>query len=130
MNAPLITEGDCFISRFTLKPERREEFIAMFNGLVENFRDAMGETTNFVFYGWSRPGEFIAIESWKSPAIVATVRADPGFVDLVTQLLDCCSMPMEMEVFNALNSDGSIFALHPEGKSTVHPDVGVGAVFI
>ena len=45
MPAPLITEGDCFISRFTLKPECRDEFLAMFTGLVENFfRDAMGET--------------------------------------------------------------------------------------
>jgi quinol monooxygenase YgiN len=130
MTAPLVTEGDSFISRFTLKPERRDEFLAMFGGLVENFRAAMGETTNFVFYGWSRSGEFIAIESWLSPEIVAAVRADPGFVDLVTQLLDCCSKPMQMEVFNAMNSDGSIFTLHPAGKSTVHPDTGVGAVFI
>ncbi len=130
MTAPLITEGDCFISRFTLKPERREEFLGMFTALVDGFRDAMGETTNFVFYGWSRPGEFVAIESWKSPAIVAAVRADPGFVELVGKLLDCCSAPMQMEVFNAMNSDGSIFTLHPPGKSTVHPDVGVGAVFI
>ena len=129
MPAPLITEGDCFISRFTLKPKRREEFEAMFGGLVDNFRTAMGETTNFVFYGWSRRGEFVAIESWKSPEIVAAVRADPGFVDLVGRLLDCCSKPMVMEVFNAMNSDRSIFTLHPAGKSTVHPDVGVGAVF-
>ncbi len=129
MSAPLITEGDCFISRFTLKPERRDEFLAMFTGLVDNFREAMGETTNFVFYGWSRNFEFVANESWKSPEIVAAVRADPGFVDLVGRLLDCCSKPMVMEVFNAMNSDRSIFTLHPAGKSTVHPDVGVGAVF-
>lgn len=131
MPAPLITEGDCFISRFTLKPERREDFLAMFTGLVDNFRDAMGETTHFVFYGWSRAGEFVAIESWKSPEIVAAVRADPGFVDLVTKLLDCCSKPMVMEVFNAMNSDGSIFTLHPVGDSTVHPKMGeIGAVFV
>ncbi len=130
MTAPLITQGDCFISRFTLKPDRRDDFLAMFGGLVENFRAAMGETTNFVFYGWSRPGEFVAIESWKSPDIVAAVRADPGFVDLVGKLLDCCTQPMQMEVFNAMDSDGSIFALHPAGKSTVHPDTGPGAVFV
>lgn len=130
MTAPLITEGDCFISRFTLKPERRDEFVAMFGGLVGNFRAAMGDTTHFVFYGWSRANEFIAIESWKSPEIVAAVRDDPGFVDLLSKLLDCCSKPMEMEVFNAMNSDRSIFTLHPAGKSTVHPDIGVGAVFI
>jgi quinol monooxygenase YgiN len=130
LTAPIITEGECFISRFTLKPERRDEFLAMFTGLVENFRAAMGETTNFVFYGWSRPGEFVAIESWKSPEIVAAVRADPGFVDLVGKLFDCCSAPMQMEIFNAMDSDGSIFSRHPEGKSTVHPDVGVGAVYL
>jgi hypothetical protein len=48
----------------------------------------------------------------------------------MTQLFGCCAKPMQMEVFNAMNSDGSIFVLHPAGKSTVHPDVGVGAVFI
>lgn len=130
MPAPVITEGDCFISRFPLKPERRAEFLEMFTALVDNFREAMGETTHFVFYGWSRADEFIAIESWKSPDIVAAVRADPGFVDLVSKLLDCCARPMQMEVFNAMNSDGSVFTLNPVGKSTVHPDAGAGAVFI
>lgn len=128
MSAPIITEGDMFVSRWTLDPAKQDAFITMFSGLVENFRDAMGELTHFVFYGWSRKGEFVAIESWKSPDIVAQVRSDPGFVDLVSSLLDCCLAPMQMEAFSGMNSNRSIFDLHPVGDSTVHPRTATNRV--
>jgi quinol monooxygenase YgiN len=131
MTVPVIQDGEAFVSRFTVAPEQRAQFVGIFTALVEGFRPMMGEMINFAFYGWSRSDEFIAIESWKDPALVAAVRQDPNWGEAVTALLACCSKPMTMDVFGGMNSDRSVFATNPQGPSTVHPKSGdIGVEFL
>ncbi|MET0544742.1 MAG: antibiotic biosynthesis monooxygenase family protein [Caulobacterales bacterium] len=131
MPAPIIIEGDAFVSRYTVKPEKKEEFIALFNELWKSGEAQLREVTHFVFYGWSREDEFVAIESWKSPEFVAAVRQSEEFKDVVSRLLSMCSKPMTMEAFNGMNSDGYIFKQHPKGASTVHPKAGdIGVLYL
>jgi quinol monooxygenase YgiN len=133
MPGPIVISADAFVSTWTVQPERRAEFITLFNALWQGEAAQMAEVTNFVFYGWGRnPNEFVAIESWKSNDIVTAVRASDGFKTAVAALLDCCSKPMTMNLFSPWEGgDRSVFKHYPAGPSTVHPKgAEVGAVFL
>jgi len=123
--------SDLFISRWQIKPEKREEFLAIFNELYEAAKPLLETETTAYHYGWSRDeNEFVAIEAWKNPATVAALRASPQFKDVFGRMMACASAPMRMELINDLSNDRSIFAAHPAGASTVHPEVGHGTIFL
>jgi len=131
MPSPIITHADAFISRWTVKPEMRDDFIAQFNALWQGNTEIMGEVTNFVFYGWGRDeNEFVAIESWKSNQAVSAMRQSDGFKTAVAALLACCSAPMVMELYSPWEGGREVFTTYPVGESAVHPTAGeIGAVF-
>lgn len=114
-----------FISRYQLKPERRDEFVRTLRSMYEAGREFIAKETNFVFYGFGRdPNEFVAIESWKNEAVVNALRASEDFKKGFAVLMSCASAPMEMELFRDWNDDTSIFDTYPRGESRVHPKVG------
>lgn len=114
-----------FISRWRLNPDHRDEFLEIMNNLIEASKDVLEAETTILFYGWGRnENEFVAIESWRSEEVVNAVRESEGFKGALTSLMECCSAPMEMEVFTDMNNDRSVFDLYPKGISKVHPVVG------
>ena len=132
MGSPIVIHANAFVSRWFVKPERRDDFIKAFNGLWSGHAEQMGEVTNFVFYGWGRdPNEFVAIESWKSEEIVNAVRQTELFKVAVANLMSMCSKQMVMEVYSPWEGDRSVFDLYPAGQSKVHPRSGdIDAVFV
>ena len=122
MSGDIITKSNLFVSRWTIRPDKREAFLAIFNPLWRNSIDFMKENANFVFYGFGRdPNVMVAIESYKDEAAVTAIRETPRFKELVAQLLDLCSEPMTMELFSGLEMGPEIFEMYPAGQSTVHP---------
>lgn len=122
MSGDIITQSNLFVSRWTIKPDKREEFLAIFNPLWQNSTDFMQENANFVFYGFGRdPNVMVAIESYKNEGAVTALRETPVFQEFVGKMLDLCSAPMTMELFSGLNMGAEIFDMYPAGKSTVHP---------
>lgn len=125
MASSIVTKENVFVSRFTVDPKRKPEFSAIFDALREGTRPVLDVETNFVFYGWGRDDkEFVAIESWKSDAVVAQLRATPEFQKAVSALLACCAAPMTMELFSGVDGGRQVFDLHPPGPSLVHPVAG------
>jgi quinol monooxygenase YgiN len=129
---PIFIQADAFVSRFHVRPERREAFLDIFNALWKADIPGLQAVTNFVFYGWGRdPNEFVAIESWKDQAAMDEVRKSPFFQEQVTRLLDCCDRPMEMQLFSGMEGGRAVFDQFPAGASKVHPRAGeIGAVFL
>jgi quinol monooxygenase YgiN len=126
-------KSNTFVSRFTIKPERRAEFLSIWEPLWRDHIDVMNAITHFVFYGWGRDGnELVAIESYKDEAQLAELRKTPKFQEIVGQLLDCCSKPMTMELFSGLETNRAVFDMYPKGPSKVHPagKSGIGTVFL
>jgi quinol monooxygenase YgiN len=122
MSGDIITQSNLFVSRWTIRPDKREAFLAIFNPLWRNSIDFMQENANFVFYGFGRdPNVMVAVESYKDEAAVTAIRETPRFKELVAQLLDLCSEPMTMELFSGLEMGPEIFEMYPAGQSTVHP---------
>jgi quinol monooxygenase YgiN len=114
-----------FISRWKLKPECRQQFEAIMDGLIEASGEVLKAETTVMFYGWGRDeNEFVAIESWRSEEVVNAVRQSDGFKQALSAMMECCSAPMEMEVFADKGNDRSVFDQYPKGKSKVHPEVG------
>lgn len=114
-----------FISRYQLKPEKRDEFVRTLRSMYEAGREFIAKETNFVFYGFGRdPNQFVAIESWKNEAVVNALRATEDFKKGFAVLMGCASAPMEMELFRDWNDDASVFDIYPRGESRVHPKVG------
>ena len=122
MKDGIFTHANIFISRWTVKPEKRAEFLAIFDPLWRNHIETMEQITNFVFYGWGRdPTEMVAIESYKDPSLLAELRKSEMFQAEVRKMLDCCSKPMTMELFGSYDGDRSVFDDYPAGDSKVHP---------
>jgi len=114
-----------FISRYRLKPEKRDEFVRALKAMYEGGREFIAKETNFVFYGFGRdPNEFVAIESWKSEAVVNGLRGSEEFKQGFAVLMSCAAAPMEMEVLRNWEDDASVFTIYPRGVSQVHPGVG------
>lgn len=123
MESRIHTTPNLFISRWTIDPARREQFLEIWDGLWRSHTDAIEVMTHFVYYGWSRdPNQFVAIESYKDEAVVTEIRKDDAFRAAVRAMLDCSSGPMTMELLAGMEGSRSIFDLYPAGRSTVHPD--------
>jgi quinol monooxygenase YgiN len=122
MSGIIVTQSNIFISRYPIKPDKRDEFLAIFNPLWQNATEFMQENANFVFYGFGRdPNVMVAIESYKNEEAVNAIRKTDAFKQLVSQMLDLCSGPMTMELFNGLEMGPDIFDVYAQGKSAVHP---------
>ncbi|SEJ18268.1 Quinol monooxygenase YgiN [Sphingobium sp. AP50] len=122
MTGIIVTQSNIFISRYPIKPGKRDAFLAIFNPLWQNATAFMQENANFVFYGFGRdPNVMVAIESYKNEEAVNAIRKTDAFKQLVSQMLDLCSGPMTMELFNGLEMGPDIFDVYAQGKSTVHP---------
>lgn len=121
-----------FISRYQLKPEKRDEFVRALRAMYEGGRDFIRQETHFVFYGFGRvPNEFVAIESWKSEATVNALRASEDFKKGFAVLMSCAAAPMELEMFRDWDDAASVFDLYPRGESRLHPKVnGLATVFV
>jgi len=132
MKGRIITKANTFVSRYRIRPERRDDFLAIWDPLWRNHIDQMEAITHFVFYGWGRDGnELVAIESYKDENLLAELRKSEVFQEKVAQLLDCCSEPMTMELFSGIDTDRSIFERYERGPSKVHPKGNqMGTVFL
>lgn len=132
MESRIHTASNLFISRWTIAPARREEFLAIWDGLWRAHAGAIEVMTHFVYYGWARdPNQLVVLESYRDEAVVTQLRQDEGFKQAVRAMLDCCSAPMTMELLSGLEGDRSIFDLYPAGPSTVHPqDAAQSTIFL
>ena len=119
-----------FIARFHVRPEKREEFLGIFDELWRNSLDFMNAQCNFVFYGWDRSdGWFYTIESYKDEAMLDGLRQSEVFQETVSTLLSLCDRNMEFTLLRGMDSDTSIFDKYPAGPSRVHPTAGdIGVV--
>ncbi len=129
---PIVIHTNAFVSRYHVKPEKRDEFIERFNALWKADIPGLQAVTNFVFYGWGRdPNQFVAIESWKDQKFIDQTRESPLFKEAVAGLLSCCDRPMEMELFSGMEGPRDVFDQFPVGEAKVHPRSGdIGAVFL
>ncbi|MGK2908221.1 MAG: putative quinol monooxygenase [Sphingobium sp.] len=132
MESRIHTTPNLFISRWTIDPDKREAFLAIWDGLWRAHAGAIEVMTHFVYYGWGRdPNQLVVMESYRDEAVVTELRKDEGFKQAVRAMLDCCSAPMTMELLSGLDGDRSIFDLYPAGPSAVHPlDAGQQTVFL
>jgi quinol monooxygenase YgiN len=104
---------------------------AFFTGDYEAAKPLLETQATVFHYGWGRDeNEFVAVEAWKDDTIVASLRQSPQFNQVFTAMMDCSSGPMRMELVNDLTNDRTIFAAHPPAKSSVHPDIGHGTVYL
>jgi quinol monooxygenase YgiN len=132
MTGKIFSRSNTFVSRYTIKPGKRNEFLAIFNPLWQNATEFMAANGHFVFYGFGRdPNVMVAIESYRNEEAVTAIRQTPEFKELVGRMLDLCSEPMTMELFSGLEIGREIFDMYPAGKSTVHPETAENhAVFL
>ena len=69
-----------FISRYQLRPEKRDEFVRTLKAMFEGAREIVEKETTLLFCGFGRdPNEFVAIESWKNEDVVNALRGSDGF---------------------------------------------------
>jgi quinol monooxygenase YgiN len=116
-----IRTNNCFVSRFTIDPDRREEFLLALDFLCSNADHWYEEGCNFAFQGWGRnPNQWVAIASWKSEDYLNRMRQTPWFQDAQHRMLDCCTEPMTMEQFSGMDHDRTVFDRYPVGSSQVH----------
>jgi quinol monooxygenase YgiN len=119
--AKWVHDANCFVGRYTVDPNRREEFLAAVNDLLNFAAPWYEEGCNFAFQGWGRnPNQWVAIACWKTEEILARLRETPEFRDCTVRMLECCTEPMTMEQFSGMNKDRSVFDLYPRGSSQVH----------
>ena len=119
--AKWIRKNNCFISRFTVDPARREEFIAALDELCSHAEAWYEEGCNFAFQGWARnPNEWIAVASWKDEDYLNRMRANEWFLDCQGRMLDCCVDKMVMENIAGMEENRLVFDVQPAGSSKVH----------
>jgi quinol monooxygenase YgiN len=133
MPGVVTTTNSCFVARFHVKPEKRAEFLAIFDKLWKDSLDFMNAQCNFVYYGWDRTdGWFYTIESYKDEAMLDGLRQSDVFQTTVGTLLSMCDRNMEFQLLRGMDSgeDGKAnFDKYPAGPSQVHPKAGdIGVV--
>lgn len=118
----IITQSNCFIVRWNILPECKDDFFTIWDSLVNTHIEAVKIITKFAFFGWSRdPNVFVTIECYRDEAELAQLRKSDNFQQLVAQMLDCCSETVTIDQFSGMEIDRSVFDRHPQGPSTAHP---------
>ncbi|MET0987774.1 MAG: hypothetical protein ABW034_20445 [Steroidobacteraceae bacterium] len=120
-----------FVSRYAIKPGAREEFIRRLHALYQVAKPVLDVETTILFYGWSRTGEFVAVESYRDETRLNAMRATEGFQAGFRGLMECCDKPMTLELFSGENLAAPVLAhdkalfddLYPAGPSRFHPEV-------
>jgi quinol monooxygenase YgiN len=122
--------NSAFIARFPVRPDKREEFLAIFDALWRGSLEFMNAQCNLVFYGWDRDDEwFYTIESYKDETMLDQLRQSDMFQTTVQSLLACCSQSMELRLLRGMEMGGELFEKYPAGPSQVHPKAGeIGVV--
>lgn len=122
--------NSAFVARFHIKPEKRDEFMSIFDPLWRGALEFMNEQCNFVFYGWDRSDSwFYTIESYKDEQMLDGLRESEVFQDTVRTLLSLCDAPMEFQLLRGMDDDKSIFDKYAAGPSQFHPTAGdIGVV--
>ncbi|HKY90305.1 MAG TPA: hypothetical protein VJM11_04665 [Nevskiaceae bacterium] len=116
-----VRTSNCFISRFTIDPARRAEFLEALEELCRNADPWYDEGCHFAFQGWARnPDQWVAVACWKSEDFLTRMRATSWFQDCQRRMLECCVQAMVMEEISGMEEDRSVFDRYPAGRSTVH----------
>jgi len=116
-----VRNSNCFITRFTVDPARREEFVSALDELCRNADSWYDEGCYFAFHGWARnPNQWVAIAAWKSEDYINKMRQTPWWQDCQRRMLECCTEPMIMENLAGMDMDRSVFDQYPPGSSQVH----------
>lgn len=121
-----------FISRFSVAPDRKGDFLQRMAELYRLSKPILDVEASILYYGWSRTGQFVAVESYRDEDRLNEMRATEGFQAGFKGLMECCDGPMTLELFSgidlespALEPDSRVFAeLYPQGESKFHPAVG------
>lgn len=120
-----------FVSRFPVIVARRADFMQRFRALYNQAKPLLDVETTILFYGWSRTGQFVAIESYRDEGRLNAMRATAGFQAGFRSLVECCDGPMTIELFSGIDletpslvHDSNLFDdLYPAGVSRHHPEV-------
>ncbi len=119
--SPWIRSPNTFISRFTVDPDRREEFLEALEELCSHAEEWYKEGCHFAFQGWARdPNQWVAIACWKSEDYLDRMRATDWFMETQMRMLDCCTQAMVMEQISGMDHDRDVFERYPKGSSQVH----------
>ena len=119
---PIIDNTSVFIARFRIDPAKLDRFRAAHGAIMERSAAYIEAQSHFVFFGFGRQShEFVAIECWKDQEVLTTLRLDPGFQAGVCAMLDCCTAPIEIELYAGQTGNKSVFDLYPRGPSAFHP---------
>ena len=125
MNGIVTINANCFIARYPVRDDKREEFMTLFDSLWHQGLDFMNEHCHLVFYGWDRSDKwFYTIESYKNEEAVAQLRQTDMFKQMVSQLLAYCDGNMELQNLRGAECDRSVFDKYPAGRSAIHPEGG------
>lgn len=123
--------ANLFISRWTIDPARRDDFLAVFNRLYEAAKDLLAQQTTLTYYGWGRnPNEFVAFEAWKDESVVSALRESEEFKAFFTEMMAFSTAPMRMELFTELGEARDLFERYPPGTSKVHPPIAPGTQYL
>lgn len=115
-------ESNCFLARYKVDPNRRQEFLSALDDMFESTQPWYDEHAHFAFHGWARdPDTWIVIASWKNEEILKRLREDPEWQKHSVRMLECCTEPMVIEHFSGMKVDRGVFNLYPAGESGVHP---------
>jgi quinol monooxygenase YgiN len=120
-----------FISRFSVAADARDEFLKRFADLYRLSKPILDVETTILFYGWSRSGQYVAVESYRDEERLNAMRDTEGFKAGFEGLMQCCDGPMTLELFSAVDleaptsgHDKALFdELYPLGESRFHPEV-------
>lgn len=116
-----VRDANCFISRFTVDPARRDEFIDALEELAENAEPWYEEGCNFAFHGWGRnPNQWVAVASWKSEDFVYRMRQTDWYKDTQQRMLACSSEAMVMEQLSGMACDRGVVDHYIVGSSQLH----------
>lgn len=118
--SPFTRDRNAFLVRWKVDPERRQEFLDLFENVCEEAKPFYYRGCIFAFQGWARdPNEFVVFASWDED-VAMELRQVPEFQDNNRKLLECCTEPVLMEQFSGMHTDRSIFDAFPVGSSAVH----------
>jgi quinol monooxygenase YgiN len=118
-------DSSCFVARYPVRADKRDEFIAVLDRLWREGLDFMNAQCNFVYYGWDRTDRwFYTIESYKDETMLKGLRESEMFQTTVRTLLSLCDGNMEFQLLRGAEGSPAIFDDYLAGPSQVHPKAG------